>query len=309
MENEKEGNCSWCFSRHKQFLLKTKGIRRALKICRPIYQCNNCRRETVVCFKRGCEDFARRVPGRCEIHCYLHRGLISSWEDDKCNLDSYNASKYCSYCYEKAEQCTVTISELKIKTFICQNCYERTNKCKECDEGVSNILSSKCSKCQGLIEDWSQKEKNKAITCAVKTCSWCLNTSRHAIRLVDKNIFQCLSCYIETTPCPECDDCMAITTMFGSSCAKCKLLKEGQSNEEWQQMLEKLRNHCKKYQSLDFLKEEARRSSKYRDEALKEGCICPNLILVLMHPRRRVYVGMILGISVSKVECFPDGHA
>jgi len=294
-DKERIGHCSWCFKKTKQSLVTAGG-----KVLRAVYRCENCQKPTLTCRTSKCEAFTRDVPGYSEKYCYVCRKIIQSW-DDEGGINALNPTRYCSCCFEKAQQRVVVINIRKTKyTYECMNCHEATKPCvlPTCKEFAA-VGQDKCSKCKGEIKDWSNVQENKASNCRSKLCSWCLSETNHAIRNHEKNIFQCLSCHCPTAPCPKCGDCMTAA----SSCVKC--LKA----DALPMMMIKKKKHDKIYESMPLLRQEMKRSSDYSIRALREGLIRPFLSLVSMHPQTRAQVGFCLSIVLStKDDYFLDAH-
>jgi len=295
-KKEKDGHCSWCFNECTHFLIEGGKV-----ASRSVYRCGGCQRSTLTCLTKGCQAFTRDVPGFAEKRCYVHRKIIQSW-DDKNAIKMLNRKGYCSCCFEETEHKVVVINVTKTKyTYECMGCHEATKKCKLDCGAFAPIGRDRCSKCRDDIQDWSNVQENKKYLCVTMLCTWCLNETEHIIRNHQKNTFQCLSCYCPTAPCSKAD---CNTMKAKSSCIKC--IKKDSLPE----MLAKKKAHDKIYKTIPSLKQELKRSSNYRDRALREGLIRPFLSLVSMHPNSRAQVGWSLGILLStKDKVALDAHA
>lgn len=253
---------------------------------------------------------ARSVEGFKEEMCYVHRGLIQSWDDND-GIQALHPIKFCSYCFERAEQRVVTILPgTERKVYECTYCNGATEKCKSnCEQGFSRSGAKECAVCRQEVPDWKDAEENRRLTRPNRVCSWCLELSSHAIRDEAKSIYQCLSCYSKTTPCKNMEDTetMAAVSMFKSNCIKCKTKQK--DDGKWEKLLLHKADVDLKYQTNEYVLSEARRASEYRIKAFEVDCGRPFLILVCMHPSVRSYVAMSLGIVLSLEDEYLDSHA
>ncbi|KAK3266619.1 hypothetical protein CYMTET_24771 [Cymbomonas tetramitiformis] len=102
-----EGHCSWCFHKSTHDLIGKRlhgGVTRAIRCC------NRCGRRTLKCRANGCSAHTRGIPGGSNDECYLHRGLIGSWED-RGGMQRLTPEGWCSWCARKTKHETISISD------------------------------------------------------------------------------------------------------------------------------------------------------------------------------------------------------
>eukprot|EP00854_Cymbomonas_tetramitiformis_P005461 gene5461-6619_t len=79
--------------------------------------------------------------GGSNDECYLHRGLIGSWED-RGGMQRLTPEGWCSWCARKTKHETISISDSTTQV-LSQVAYAKDG-------------ASKCACCQGNFTDWQE---------------------------------------------------------------------------------------------------------------------------------------------------------
>ena len=301
--------CSWCekVCAHKR-VTKHHGAKRSK------YQCENCLKATVRCRNLACDNMSRAHRGWHEGFCIDHNPLFYKEVSIEAN---------CSWCFEKHTHTIQNDSllnniSLQGKVFACDACHMPTQHCKTCDESMARLNEKKsdpnCYRCSGLISTWDDPKACKEKLTVNAWCPWCVKKSDHTVKThyksktndIDKDMFQCTECSMDTKRCSQCSSSMALGFLKIKS--RCTACDSSLGDKYWENIKAKFDEQCDNY-SLEKATSKMNENSEYREKALNAGLLRPFVLLVSMHPQMRSATAFKLEIPLLTEKVLGNPHA